>query len=328
MNEINYKEELDKIKERLKEALKTLEKVENETVSKKIKFEKIQLDNIIKNIEKKKATEKFYNAVVERYKQNVKDNLKATIDAESEGELKETLNEIYKELPEIENKFYISSDSEPEQPRPEPEPEQTEPIQGISPMLTKGPLPERITPNPDAPPITEGSTTPTLDDDFIKPKQDPEEEEEEPDQPEQPEPDKSLLPADNKQIIEQKGNGILAERYIKELEDNPDLDIIKGVGDVIEFIATNTLTDDMIEGLIDQMLGLKDSHGNLLFRNRFQIEDLIRNRKKRKRLKYLLPKQIIRAEKPDEQKLILNPMLKRGRLASMTSAKTKYYNYI
>lgn len=205
----------------------------------------------------------------------------------------------------------------------------------ISPMLKQGTLHEKLNPsaneeitrpNPDAPPISEVSTTPI--DNFInqeeEEQQEPEPEEEEQQQQQQ------MLPIDNSQQIVQspEQNHSIVNSYIDELKDNPELDIIKGVGDVIEFMANSNLTDEMTDDIIDKMLNMKDSHGNLLFNNRFQIEDLIRNRKKRRRIKYLLPKRIIRAEKPDEQKLIINPMLKRGRIASMTSAKERYYNYI
>lgn len=287
-------------------------KLNVEDVFKKIK----DLKENIKKYDPETAYKK-YKDIVFLYNAIMKHNIKVDIAMSKNEERKIILNEILSLLPDLEIK--------------KPEPEQPEqPIKGINSTWTQPPLNKRITrPNPDAPPITEVSRTPM--DDFIEPKPEPDEEEEEEEEEQQQQPAaQQLIPVNNSQQIVQspKENFKIAERDIKEFKNNPQLDIIKGVGDVIEFIATSNLTPEMTDELIDQMLDLKDSHGNLLFNNRFQIEDLIINRMKRRRIKYLLPKRIIRAEKPDEQKLIINPMLRRGRIASMTSAKERYYNYI
>ena len=329
MTEPNYKAELNNIFSKLKDFLNNLANVENDAVKQKIKFERDSLNRIINRIKKiregkKKATETIYNDIIDDYNINVKDNLETTINNEPAGLIKNKLDLLKGLLPPIKNEFKaISSDSDSE-PIENEQPEQ--PKIKISPNLTKGALPKRVA------------------------KQNPEEEEAEPEQPyseeeqqgqpeqeeQQGQPEPEQQPEQEKEPEEEGNNNQMvpkedfkiAKQEIEDFKNNPQLDIVKGVGEVIEFIATSTLTDEMIEELIDELLGLKDSHGNLLFSNRFQIEDLIRNRKKRKRLKYLLPKRIINAEKPDEQKLILNPMLRRGRIASMTSAKTRYYNYI
>lgn len=347
MSEINdekekeYVNKLIKIKTDLNNFHQSLGNPKYEAAKKKMNFELDAIDKIIKSISniekrkrpKKKTLEEFYNGVVNYYNRDVKKNLDATIENEPEGAGKNILKEIYELLPDIQNKFInMSSDSEPieneQQELNKSLSTHEDLIKKVSPMLKQGALHEKLTPpdvenitrpNPDAPPVTEVSTTPI--DDFIEPKQEPDEEEEkeekENEEPEEEEEEQS--PEKNYEIV---------KRDIYELANNPELDIVRGVGDVIEFMATQKLDDEMTDDLIDKMLTLKDSHGNLLFNNRFQIEDLIRNRKKRRRLKYLLPKRIIRAEKPDEQKLIINPMLRRGRIASMTSAKTRYYYYI
>ena len=294
-------------------------------------FFKFEVEDVIKDFEKLKeniakynpeAAYKKYKDIVFKYNTSIKHNIKVMNAMTKNEQRKILLNEILSLLPDLEIK----------NPEPEQQTKPEQPIKGINSTWTQPPLNERITrPNPEAPPTTTVSKTPI--DDFIEPKQEPdeeeEEEEEEPEQQQQPAA-QQLIPVNNSQQIVQspKENFKIAERDIEEFKNNPQLDIIKGVGDLIEFIATSNLTDEMTDELIDQMLDLKDSHGNLLFNNRFQIEDLIINRMKRRRIKYLLPKRIIRAEKPDEQKLIINPMLRRGRIASMTSAKERYYNYI
>lgn len=298
-------------------------KLNVEDVFKKIK----DLKENIKKYDPETAYKK-YKDIVFLYNAIMKHNIKVDIAMSKNEERKIILNEILSLLPDLEIK----------KPEPEQQPKPEQPIKGINSTWTQPPLNERITrPNPDAPPTTTVSTTPI--DDFTEPKQKKtikllsssgSEYEEEEEEPEQQPAAQQLVPVNNSQQIVQspKENFKIAERDIKEFKNNPQLDIIKGVGDVIEFIATSNLTPEMTDELIDQMLDLKDSHGNLLFNNRFQIEDLIINRMKRRRIKYLLPKRIIRAEKPDEQKLIINPMLRRGRIASMTSAKERYYNYI
>ena len=352
---INYKEKINKIEEYLNRVIQQLGIKLYENAIKQNKFPNdnlIKLINYIKNFKEGKIEHKpktVYRFIVGYYNKKIKNKLKETIDQEAPGIMRNNLERIYDKIlqpiEEEETKQPRLEEEEPEQPKPEqpepeqPEPEQPEPIKGINPTWTQPPLNERITrPNPEAPPITEVSKTPI--DDFTEPKQKKPpkllsssgseyEEEEQPEQQQQP-ATQQLIPVNNSQQIVQspEQNFKIAERDIKEFKNNPQLDIIKGVGDVIEFIATSNLTPEMTDELIDQMLDLKDSHGNLLFNNRFQIEDLIINRMKRRRLKYLLPKRIIRAEKPDEQKLIINPMLRRGRIASMTSAKERYYNYI
>lgn len=354
---INYKEKINKIEEDLNRFIKRLGIKLYENAIKQNKFPNdnlIKLINYIKTFKEGKIEHKpktVYRFIVGYYNKKIKNKLKETIDQEAPGIMRNNLKSIYdKLLPSIQEEEPKQPEKQPaKQPKPEPEPKeeetkQPEPeIKGINPTLNNGgALNERITrPNPDAPPTTTVSTTPI--DDFTEPKQKKtikllsssgsEDEDEEPvPVPEegQPEQDQQLIPVNNSQQIVQspKEAFIIAERDIDEFKNNPQLDIITGVGDVIEFIANSNLTPEMTDELIDQMLTLKDSHGNLLFNNRFQIEDLIINRKKRRRLKYLLPKRIIRAEKPDEQKLIINPMLRRGRIASMTSAKERYYNYI
>lgn len=344
MSDINYNEEVDKIEKLLNDALQRLADpkykgaVEKyEFLNKNLKHLYITIDKFKKGklTDKKKpvSPERGYKYIVNNYNKNIKDKLEETIDKETYDPMKIILNKIKGLLPPIENE-----QPKPEQPQTEPEqqepeqqvPEQQEPVP-TNPTFPKGKaLNENISRlNPDAPPISVVSPTP-IDDSISKP--DPEEEGEQDSEESEQEPGQAnqVVPNNNhKQIVQsKKKNYKIADKEIDEFKNNPELDIIAGVGEIIEFMATSDLTEEDKDKLVDKILTMKDSHGNPLFDNRFQIEDFIRDRKKRRRLKYLLPKRIINAEKPDEQKLIINPMLRRGRIASMTSAKERYYNYI
>lgn len=343
MSEINYKEKIKQLYKQLSDFYQQTGNPDFEGVVKKYKYIFNDLKNYVDQLkdltegktEENYNPEKVYKKTVHKYNENIKSKLEEIANKEPEGAGKIILNEIKRLLPPIGNKKSEEEEEEKQQEQPDqPEqsdPEQTEPVPvPTNPALNKlgGALNVRVS--------GENPTTPTIDD-FINKK--PEEEEEEEKQPEnQPVPEEEQQPEnqpvpegseeENQIVPSSNENNKLVEQKLKTLEDNPELDIIKGVGDVIEFMATQNLDDEMTDELIDKLLGLKDSHGNLLFNNRFQIEDLIRIRKKRRRIKYLLPKRSIMAEKPDEQKLILNPMLRRGRIAAMTSAKTKYFNYL
>lgn len=326
MTDINYMEKLDKLEADIIGFLNQfIENDDYKNAFEKYNFIKDKLNKIIKGIEDVKkdpvkySPELNYNYYIDQINE-LKDKIRKSKKDEPEELMKNKLIYLLGFLPKPEEE-QPEQPEQPEQQEPETEAKPEQPKIKVSPQLTKGALPVRVAKlNPEeekGQQEQEETTTPTLND-FTSPK--PEEEEEEKEQGQ---------PLQNQQIVPTpEQNYKLMEKEIEEFKKNPQIDIITGVGEVIEYMATSNLTDEMIDKLIDEMLDLKDSHGNLLFNNRFQIEDLVRNRKKRKRLKYLLPKRIIIAEKPDEQKLIINPMLRRGRIASMTSAKERYYNYI